>query len=390
MITHRPLNMANLNQIGQTTESRRLGRGSGVALACAALVAALAAGSAQATENFGLRYVPGIGGGDMSAPLDPGWYGQIATFAYHAGKVKDSPQGALSFNPALPRATYDTDAKITEYGILPRITYISTEKILNANIGFTALFPLISQKVESSASLTTAGAATVNSLGGFGVPNSTLVNAGLAQTSADDNHTGSKFGLSDVEFAPIMRWSEDAHQIVLIPAILLGTGDFKAGRAYNPGQGKYKTFRPTVQYSYIGEGWDFGIRAAYSISDRDSDTKYRSGNTWNFDWAAMKFINDSTRVGLQGYAIYQATDDTVKPSAEGGVSMYGVTDASVTPHQQIVPYVVGKGRAYGVGPAVSWIKDSGTLLVEGKVLKEFGVKNRPEGTMAWLTVSKPL
>jgi hypothetical protein len=385
MITNRLQNMTN--SIGKSLQSRGPGRWSGVALGCAVLAATLAAGSAQATENFGLRYVPGIGGGDMSAPLDPGWYGQIATFAYHAGKVKDSPQSALSFNPALPRATYDTDAKITQYGILPRITYISTEKILNANIGFTALFPLISQKVESAASLTTAGAATVNALGGYGVPNSTLVNAGLAQSAADDNHTGSKFGLSDVELAPIMRWSSDAHQVVLIPAILLGTGDFKAGRAYNPGEGKYKTFRPTVQYSYIGEGWDFGIRAAYSISDRNSDTKYRSGNTWNLDWAVMKFINDSTRVGLQGYAIYQATDDTVKPSSEGGVSMYGVTDAT---HTQIVPYVAGKGRAYSVGPAVSWIKDSGTLLLEGKVLKEFGVQNRPEGTMAWLTVSKPL
>lgn len=374
MITNRPLNMANLNQIGQSTESRRPGRWSGVALGCAALVAALAAGSVQATENFGLRYVPGIGGGDMSAPLDPGWYGQIATFYYSANKVKGSPDGGGTYPAAY---SYTTDAKITEYGILPRLTYISTEKLLNANIGFTALFPMISQKVTSSATLTT----------NLGPTYSPLVQSGLNQVAADDNHTGSKFGLSDVELAPIMRWSEDAHQIVLIPAVLLGTGDFKAGRAYNPGQGKYKTFRPTVQYSYIGEGWDFGIRAAFSISDRDTDTKYRSGNTWNIDWAAMKFINDSTRVGLQGYAIYQATDDTVKPSAEGGVSMYGVTNAT---HQQIVPYVAGKGRAYGVGPAVSWIKDSGTLLVEGKVLKEFGVENRPEGTMAWLTVSKPL
>ncbi|WP_374594603.1 transporter [Aquabacterium sp.] len=380
MITHRPLNMANLNQIGQTTESRRLGRGAGVALACAALVAALAAGSAQATENFGLRYVPGIGGGDMSAPLDPGWYGQVAMFAYHAGKVKDSPQGSIALGGPF-KAVYDTNNKIDEQGILPRITYISTQKILDANIGFTALFPLINQKVSSSAQVNTS-ASNLPSLAA--VP---ALNAKLAATTSDDEHEGSKFGLSDIELAPIMRWSSDAHQVVLIPAILLGTGDFKAGRAYNSGQGKYKTFRPTVQYSYIGEGWDFGIRAAYSISDRDTDTKYRSGNTWNFDWSAMKFINDSTRVGLQGFVIYQATDDTVKPTAEGGVSMYNNSTATGT---VLSPIALGKGRAYGVGPAVSWIKDSGTLLVEGKVLKEFGVQNRPEGTMAWLTLSKPL
>lgn len=386
MFTNRLQNMTN--SIGKSLQSRGPGRWSGVALGCAALAATLAAGSAQATENFGLRYVPGIGGGDMSAPLDPGWYGQVAMFAYHAGKVKDSPQGsgaAVLPGPTVIPFKYDTNNKIDEEGILPRITYISTEKVLNANIGFTALFPLIRQKVESSAKVSSASAASITSTYGATIGGAVVsgANAQLAAAAADDDHTGSKFGLSDVELAPIMRWANDAHQVVLIPAILLGTGNFKAGRAYNPGQGKYKTFRPTVQYSYIGEGWDFGIRAAYSISDRDTETKYRSGNTWNFDWSAMKFINDSTRIGLQGFVIYQATDDTVKPASEGGVSMY----ENLVTGQQLT---LGKGRAYGVGPAVSWIKDSGTLLLEGKVLKEFGVQNRPEGTMAWLTLSKPL
>lgn len=385
MISNRPLNISNQTQ--KTVAGP--GRWSGVALGCAALAATLMAGSASATENFGLRYVPGIGGGDMSAPLDPGWYGQIATFAYHANSVKNSPDGSGHLPAAyggLPYS-YNTDTKIDEQGILPRITYISTQKLLDANIGFTALFPLINQKVTSSAQLSSASAASLTTaLGPFGPAVVSGVNTQLAAAAADDDHSGSKFGLSDIELAPIMRWSKDAHQIVFIPAILLGTGDFKAGRAYNPGQGNYKTFRPTVQYSYIGEGWDFGVRAAFSVSDRDKDTQYRSGNTWNVDWAAMKFINDSTRIGLQGYAIYQVSDDTVKSAAEGGVSMYNNTDASGVNN----PIALGRGRAYAVGPAISWIKDSGVLLLEGKILKEFGVENRPEGTMAWLTLSKPL
>ncbi len=380
-MSNRPSNQTN--SFASTLTSRRPGRWSGAALGSVALAASLAAGSAGATENFGLRYAPGIGGGDMSAPLDPGWYGQVAVMAYHAGKVKNSPRATNATLLALGTNGYDTNAKIDVLGVFPRITYISTDKILDANIGFTALFPLIHQKVESSAQLTSTSAARLNYLNGLSsaYPSAATVNAQLAAVAADDEHAGSKFSLGDIELAPIMRWQEDAHQVVLIPAVLLGTGDFKAGRAYNPGAGKFSTFRPTVQYSYIGEGWDFGVRAAFAINGRNKDTEYRSGNTWNFDWAAMKFINDSTRIGLQGYVIYQVSKDSVKSEAEGGESMYNDAHG---------PLTVGKGRAYAVGPAVSWIKDSGTLLLEGKVLKEFGVKNRPEGTVGWLTVSKPL
>lgn len=378
-MSNRPSNQTSF--FASTLEPRRPGRWSGVALGGVALAASLVAGSAGATENFGLRYAPGIGGGDMSAPLDPGWYGQVATMVYHAGKVKNSPQGSNRTPVALGSLpyTYDTDAKIDVIGVFPRITYISTDKILDANIGFTALFPLIQQKVESAATMTSSSRTALT--GVIGSTYTNAVAAGITDQAADDDHSGSKFSLGDIELAPIMRWQEDAHQIVLIPAVLLGTGDFKAGRAYNPGAGKFSTFRPTVQYSYIGEGWDFGVRAAFAINGRNKDTEYRSGNTWNFDWAAMKFINDSTRIGLQGYVIYQVSKDSVKSEAEGGESMYNTISGPIT---------VGKGRAYAVGPAVSWIKDSGTLLLEGKVLKEFGVKNRPEGTVGWLTVSKPL
>lgn len=386
MITNRLQDMTNL--VGQTEMSRGPGRWSGVALGCAALAASLIAGTASATETYSLRYAPGAGGGDMSAPLDPGWYGQIATFAYHAGHVKGAPVGTASLSPLAPvSGTYGTDNKIDTEGLLPRITYISTQKIWDANIGFTAVFPLIRQKVSTTAALTPTGAATFDATSGLTGVTSAQVNAGLASTAADSQHNGSKFGLGDIEVAPIMRWSHDSHQVVFIPAILLGTGQFKAGRVYNPGAGKFNTFRPTVQYSYIGEGWDFGARVAYSISGRNRDTKYRSGNTWNLDWSVMKFVTDSTRVGLQGYAIYQATDDTVKSAAEGGISVYN--NVNLVTHA-LEPIVAGRGKAMAIGPAVSWIKDSGTLLLEGKILKEFAVENRPEGTMAWLTLSKPL
>jgi len=46
-------------------------------------------------------------------------------------------------------------------------------------------------------------------------------------------------------------------------------------------------------------------------------------------------------------------------------------------------------RAYALGPALAWIKNGGELLMEGKILQEFGARNRAEGTTYMLTISKP-
>jgi len=48
-----------------------------------------------------------------------------------------------------------------------------------------------------------------------------------------------------------------------------------------------------------------------------------------------------------------------------------------------------KMRAYAAGPALGWIVNGGEMVVEGKLLKEFGARNRSEGTTYMLMLSKP-
>src|ERR1700760_1828069 len=66
------------------------------ALAIAALVAC---GSAAATADYDLRYAPGYGGADMSAPLEGGW-----VFAAHAYFSSANVRGTQVANTDLPGA----------------------------------------------------------------------------------------------------------------------------------------------------------------------------------------------------------------------------------------------------------------------------------------------
>src|SRR3569623_541618 len=56
------------------------------ALAVAALVAC---GSAAATEDYDLRYAPGYGGADMSAPFEGGWVFQAHGY-YYSGNLRSA------------------------------------------------------------------------------------------------------------------------------------------------------------------------------------------------------------------------------------------------------------------------------------------------------------
>ena len=350
-----------------------------VALAAGSLLmlaAAFLASQAQATENYALRYSPGIGGTDMTAPLDPGWYGNVNLWVYE-GKLKDGDGNTPRSTRVLAgpySVTTERDSTTRVRALLPRLTFVSAQQFLGANLGATVMLPLVEREnvVDINNTFTP---------GFSSVPGAAAIIAGAnAQAAAQsDALTGKKFGIGDLEVAPLMRWKHDKGQVVFIPAVMLATGEYKRTRLYNPGAGKFTTFRPTVQYSYITDNWDFGMRLVYSTNTRNSDTKYKSGDVLNLDFQLSKFITEGIRVGLNGYVLQQVTNDSCSAECASLTLLGGVPGGEGN-----------KGRVFGLGPAVGWIKDSGTLLVEGRLIKEFGAQNRPEGTAFWLTIGAPL
>ena len=187
---------------------------------------------------------------------------------------------------------------------------------------------------------------------------------------------GSASGVADLEVSPVMHWEIGDHQsVTFAPTIVMPVGDFNKDRRANSGFGDYYTFRPSVQYAFIGDGWDLGGRAVMSFNTRNKDSGYYSGKIFNFDWQAMAFVSEDIRLGVQGYFVRQLQADT----STNGVDQFLIDQEKGA-----------KASANAIGPAVAWLMNGGEMLVEGKFIKEFGSKNRTEGHAFWLTISKPL
>lgn len=348
---------------------------------------------AVAAENGLQRYSPGIGGSDMTAPLTPGLYLQVPLVHYHARKLKggDHDQATaatpteqktipgVGVVPAVPELRSKIGIKTDTYAALPRLTYLSTNRVFGANLGFTVMLPLVKRKAAFSASPVFSGTALA------AYPS--LVQSSYANTisaSVAARQDGDETGIGDLEMSPVFHWEIGDNQAVnFAPTIVLPTGKYDVKQRVNTGYGKFYTFRPSVQYSYIGDGWDFGARTVFSFNTRNKDNGYYSGTMFNVDWQLMRFISDDVRVGLQGYFVRQLSKDTQDLSK---FSAQEISDKGL--QKEIING--NRSSVTAVGPAVGWVVNGGEALVEGKFLQEFGARNRTEGSAFWLSISKPL
>ena len=377
-----------------------------------AIAALVACGSAAATEDYDLRYAPGYGGADMSAPFEGGWVFQAHAY-YYSANVRGSSTVSTDLTPALSAAlnttlpsnsagavtTIRTNDQQTVYGLLPRLSYMSATTFLGATLGGTVLLPLIDKgsvagvtSVNTTLNGLAATLPAANQAALIGLVNASATAQGDALATANSNKT---WGTGDLEFSPILRWSTEATQTLFILTTVAPTGDYNKNRAANPSAGKFWTFRPAVQFSYIGDGWDAGTRLAYSYNTRNVETKYKSGSYLNLDLALMKSISESTRVGLSGYAVDQLTRDDSKLIADTAAGTYanyaatfGAANAAVAEARE-AGTLDQKGRVFGVGPEVAYIHGAGDYLLEARLMKEFGAQTRPKGFTAIISLSKP-
>jgi hypothetical protein len=380
---------------------------SGLSIKASALVLAVAAATQVMAADNGLqRYSPGVGGSDMTSPLVPGWYVQMPMVAYHASKIKggDGKQavGHAVATPAEGNAqqaglfalagyangvpvSYNANIKTDTYALLPRLTYLDSKQVLGANVGFTVMLPLVKRKATLTASnITLAPDFATRLATSQGAQTANLTVAGVQQKVGDRvaGTSGSEVGIGDVEVSPLMHWEIGDHQAVTFaPTVVLPTGDYNAAQRVNPGYGNFITFRPSVQYAFIGDGWDVGARAVLSFNTRNKDNGYYSGNMFNLDYQLMKFVSEDVRVGLQGYFVRQLSKDTQDLGGFSAAQQAALAKEIVNGN---------KASVNAAGPAVGWLRNGGEFLLEGKFLKEFDARNRTEGQAFWLTVSKPL
>lgn len=325
---------------------------------CLGALAALGVSTAGATENGQLRALLGAPSYELTTPQFPGAYGQIWLQHYSADKLRgnDGKSPVTSATTPVGALNVQADGEVRATVLVPRFTYITETLVSDGRLGFSATLPLIKQENDIRLSTTLPA----------GLPAATVaaVNGLLAQQSAQ--RSGSKSGQGDLDVTAFVDWQGDDGRTALGVSVVAPTGSYEAGRAVNPGAGKFWTIRPLLIASRVWEnGLELGLRATYSLNTRNSDTDVRSGQYLHADWAAMYRVNDSWRAGLQGYVVNQFTADNGP-----GVSSHG-----------------NKARVYSAGPMVAYQSESGVWALDFKVMQEFSVRNRPEGQVAWLRLN---
>jgi hypothetical protein len=325
----------------------------------AAALALLCAAPVFATEGGQVRALLGAPSYELATPQFPGLYGQLWLQHYEADKLRgdDGKEATTSTTvPGLGSVPLAVQGSVRANVLVPRLTYVTDKIVFDGRLGFSAALPVVDQTTHITLVPTLPA----------GLPPSVVsaVNAGLAAESA--RRSGSHTGLADPELAAFLDWAQDDSRFVAGVAVNAPLGDYDSARAVNTGSGKYWTIKPLVVASRVWEsGLELGLRATYSINSTNRDTDVRSGQYLHADWSGMWRMNDQLRVGLQGYVLKQFTSDSGPGVVANG----------------------NKVQALSAGPVVAYIAESGSWALDFKVMQEFEVRNRPQGTTSWLRLN---
>lgn len=214
---------------------------------------------------------------------------------------------------------FDIDAK----AIVPRLVWMTEQKLLGAQLGFYAAQPLVDLR--------------------------------LKMAGERDHNTG----LGDLIFAPMLGWHQGNHHWAAAIETIFPTGDYDQNQLANIGK-NYYTFRPILAYSYSDpKGWDISTKMSYSFNTKNDDTQYQSGDYFAADYSIGYKLHPHLLLAVEGYTFKQFDSDEAN-----GIN------------------VDFKGQALAYGPGIYYQKDGWAL--EAKYLKETQVENRPKGDATWL------
>ncbi|ALG66611.1 SphA family protein [Beggiatoa leptomitoformis] len=224
------------------------------------------------------------------------------------------------------------DFDVSVYAMANRFIWITEQKILGADYGMNVILPLINTDI---------------SIGALGV---------------DD----SDFALGDVLLEPIiLSWHESAFDAVTAAGVYIPSGNYDVNQPASASKG-YWTGLLTAGVTYYADPektWSASILSRYEFHGKQDDTNITAGDDFHFEWGVGKTI-EGWDVGLVGYNQWQVTED----SGEG---------ASTT-----------KDRIGAIGAEVGTFIPSLKTAISFRALQEYQAKDRSEGSLITLTLTK--
>lgn len=275
----------------------------------------------SATENGADNIGKGSEGFYAGATPPQGLYGVIYTNYYSADRYSDG-KGRSSI----------ADFHLTVDAIAARLFYQSSLDLAGGRVGFFAI--------------------------GSGARIGSRVISGSHSVVA----------MGDMTLGSTIGWQRGDWHLLAAFDLVVPTGSYDAHRALNTGN-HYFSFRPIFSVSYLpAPGWEVSAKATYTFNFRNTDTDYRSGQLFHFDYSASYAMTPALRVGLNGYYLKQTTDDR---QYGGPVNGDG-----------------NRAQVVAIGPAARYQFKHASLEV--KALKEFAARNHSEGQSIWAKAVIPL
>jgi hypothetical protein len=217
-----------------------------------------------------------------------------------------------------------------------RIVWVTDMKVLGGNYGINFLLPLLTKNIS-------------------------IQSAGISD---------SRKGFGDIVIDQVLGWSGERYIIPLAFAITFPTGKYDKTKPGLPGQNFY-TYMFTLGISYDlndGKDWTFSILSRYEIHSKKGSEDVIAGNDFHFEWSLSRNFERVWDVGIVGFCQWQVTDDKGKDAISPSVH----------------------DRSFAIGPEVDLLIPSFRLIGSLHFEKEFGVIDRPQGSMLVMTLTKIL
>jgi hypothetical protein len=180
----------------------------------------------------------------------------------------------------------------------------------------------------------------------------------------------SEFRVADMNIEPfVIEWHEPQYDFGYVYGLFIPTADRQDARPALPGKAHWTNYFGVAGTYYFDKErlWALSALSRYEIAGTRLDKDIRAGDNFSFEWGFSRNIGKVMDIGISGYCSWQTTLD------EG-------TD---------VNYVNVRDQIFAAGPEIQYYSPRYKLAYHFRYWREFGARDRPEGSIATLTFIKP-
>lgn len=317
------------------------GRTSAFTLAALGLPLALVPNTASATEGAASVYVLGTGvpGAGASPPLE-GVYFDDTIYVYN-GSAAAGKQFVIGGNVV-------ADIEATVVADFLTTLWVPSTNFAGGTLAVGVTLPVGAPMIDAGVTVTGPGGAQI----GISRHDSTLV-------------------IGDPVVNAAVGWKSGKTNIRASTMLNVPVGHYREGQLANLAFHRWAV-DTSLAISWIdpAAGWDVSGKAGVTFNGRNDYTKYHSGDEFHFEGAAEKSFSPKFSAGVLGYYFTQISGDSGTGARLGAFK--------------------GEVAGLGVTAATNIVMGRSPATFRLRATKEFGARNRLEGTSVLLSLTLPL